>query len=97
MSRVIITAEDVRRLFQIIDAYEALVQHLLDQPQSLILSADTPFDLPQYMAAIESYVIQRSLHLAKWNIAHAAKHLKVKRTTLADRIKKLGVTRPDES
>ena len=47
-------------------------------------------DLPRYLAAIERDLIQRSLERTNGNRNRAAELLRIKRTTLVEKLKRLG-------
>ena len=51
---------------------------------------DEGLDLPRYLADIERDLIQRSLERTKGNRNKAAELLRIKRTTLVEKLKRLG-------
>jgi sigma-54 specific flagellar transcriptional regulator A len=60
------------------------------QPQDLDLSTDG-LPLKEYLEQIEVSLIRRALHDTDGVIAHAAGRLKVRRTTLAEKMKRYGI------
>ena len=53
-------------------------------------------DLKQHLADIECALIHQALEESNWVVAHAAKRLKMGRTTLVEKMRKLGFSRRDE-
>ena len=97
---------NVRQLENAIERAAALSsgRHQIDvadlppEVQSIPAPASTPFvefpegglDLPGYLAAIERDLIQRSLERTGGNRNRAAELLRIKRTTLVEKLKRLG-------
>jgi sigma-54 specific flagellar transcriptional regulator A len=53
-------------------------------------------DLKEHMTQIESNLIRQALEDSNWVVAHAAKRLQMGRTTLVEKMRKLGLQRQDE-
>ncbi len=53
-------------------------------------------DLKEHMTQIESNLIRQALDDSNWVVAHAAKRLQMGRTTLVEKMRKLGLQRQDE-
>ncbi|MBT8447743.1 MAG: sigma-54 dependent transcriptional regulator, partial [Gammaproteobacteria bacterium] len=53
-------------------------------------------DLKQHLADIECALIHQALEESNWVVAHAAKRLHMGRTTLVEKMRKLGFSRRDE-
>ncbi len=51
--------------------------------------------LKAYLENIETALIRRALHQCNGVIAHAARHLQIRRTTLAEKMKRYGITAAD--
>ena len=61
------------------------------QPQDLELpSGDLP--LKAYLESIEIALIRRALRQTDGVIAHAARYLQIRRTTLAEKMKRYGIS-----
>ena len=60
------------------------------QPQDIELP-DAGLPLKEYLEQIEVALIRRALHEANGVIAHAAQKLQVRRTTLAEKMKRYGL------
>ena len=60
------------------------------QPQDIELPADC-LPLKDYLEQIEVSLIRRALHDANGVVAHAADKLQVRRTTLAEKMKRYGM------
>ncbi len=54
-------------------------------------------DLKEHIASMERMLIRQALSEADGIVAHAAKRLRMGRTTLVEKMKKLGIQRPDEA
>jgi sigma-54 specific flagellar transcriptional regulator A len=53
-------------------------------------------DLKEHLTQIESSLIIQALEAESWVVAHAAKRLQMGRTTLVEKMRKLGLGRQDE-
>jgi two-component system response regulator AtoC len=60
------------------------------QPTPFVDFPDNGLDLPRYLADIERDLIQRSLERTRGNRNKAAELLRIKRTTLVEKLKRLG-------
>jgi len=54
-------------------------------------------DLKEHLAQIETHLIVQALEEENWVVAHAAKRLQMGRTTLVEKMRKLGLARQDET
>ena len=54
-------------------------------------------NLREHLAGMERALIKQALDEADGVVAHAAKRLCMGRTTLVEKMKKLGIQRPDEA
>jgi sigma-54 specific flagellar transcriptional regulator A len=63
--------------------------------QSIRLPKDG-LDLKEHLATMESELIQQALNEAKGVVAHAAKRLNMRRTTLVEKMRKLGLQRAEK-
>ncbi len=61
------------------------------QPQDFALPSDG-LPLKEYLEKIEISLIRRALHDADGVVAHAAERLQIRRTTLAEKMKRYGIT-----
>jgi sigma-54 specific flagellar transcriptional regulator A len=52
-------------------------------------------NLKEYLSKTELALIEQALDETDWVVARAALHLKMRRTTLVEKIKKYGLTRPE--
>ncbi len=74
------------------------------RPRTTALGADPTMvslprvgiDLKEHMTQIESNLIRQALDDSNWVVAHAAKRLQMGRTTLVEKMRKLGLQRQDE-
>jgi len=69
------------------------------QPQAEVVPVDVaafPLDLKQHLANLEYLFIQQSLEESSGIVAHAAKKLKMQRTTLVEKMRKYGIQRAGE-
>ena len=69
-------------------------------PSSLFASASLPaegLDLKNYISKLESTLIEQALDETDWVVAHAAKRLQMGRTTLVEKMRKLGLMRRDSA
>ena len=53
-------------------------------------------DLKEHMAQIEATLIEQALEDSDWIVAHAAKRLRMGRTTLVEKMRRLGLERQDD-
>lgn len=65
----------------------------VSEPESL---PEDGLDLKQHLANLEYLLIKQALEEASGVVAHAAKKLKMQRTTLVEKIKKYGIQRDNE-
>ncbi len=54
------------------------------------------FDLKEHLVKTELAVIQQALDDADWVVAHAASYLNMRRTTLVEKMRKYGLSRPEK-
>lgn len=66
------------------------------QPQDFELP-DGNISLKSYLENVEIAVIRRALHETNGVIAHAARHLQIRRTTLAEKMKRYGIKSRDNT
>lgn len=94
------------------DVSDSVVQSLLDaaansvddtsEPAAPVASGGMPslpqegIDLKEYLADIECSLIQQALEEADGVVAHAANRLKLRRTTLVEKMRKYGLQRSEE-
>ncbi len=71
--------------------HEALLQIIR---QDEILSADG-IDLKEHLVKTELALIGQALDESDWVVAHAASYLNMRRTTLVEKMRKYGLTRPE--
>jgi sigma-54 dependent transcriptional regulator, flagellar regulatory protein len=68
-----------------------------------VLATATPrlprsgLDLKEHLTTLEFELIQQALEESNWVVAHAAKRLKMGRTTLVEKMRKFGLNRGDEA
>lgn len=68
-------------------------------PESFTAGSVLPIeglDLKEYLAALEQNLIQQALDEAKGVVARAAERLRIRRTTLVEKMRKYGMTRREE-
>ena len=85
------------------DGYVMPVSPPQDVPPSTVFAETAPVRLPQsgidlkeHLTQIESGLIIQALEEENWVVAHAAKRLQMGRTTLVEKMRKLGLGRQDE-
>lgn len=74
------------------------------RPSIVTLGSTTPpshlprvgLDLKEHLTQIETNLIRQALDDSNWVVAHAAKRLQMGRTTLVEKMRKLGLERQDE-
>ncbi len=54
-------------------------------------------DLKEHLSSLECMLIRQALHEADWVVAHAAKRLKMGRTTLVEKMRKFGLQREESA
>ena len=54
-------------------------------------------DLKEHLIDVEYRLIEQALYDAGGVVAHAAKRLKLGRTTLVEKMRKFGINRPDKA
>lgn len=72
---------------------EALLQ-ILSQEQ--LINSDG-IDLKEHLVKTELALISQALDEADWVVAHAANYLNMRRTTLVEKMRKYGLTRPERA
>ena len=75
-------------------------ENSLDLSSMVVSSQTLPregLDLKAHLARMERMLIRQALGEADGIVAHAAKRLHMGRTTLVEKMKKLGIQRPDEA
>lgn len=70
---------------------EALMQ-IISQDQSLTSDG---IDLKEHLVKTELALISQALDESDWVVAHAASYLNMRRTTLVEKMRKYGLTRPE--
>jgi len=85
------------------DGYVMPLAHLPELAPAALFADNAPVRLPQsgidlkeHMTQIESGLIIQALEEENWVVAHAAKRLQMGRTTLVEKMRKLGLGRQDE-
>ncbi len=71
---------------------EALLEML--NPDSLLRDG---IDLKEHLIKTELALINQALHESDWVVAHAANYLNMRRTTLVEKMRKYGLTRPERA
>jgi sigma-54 specific flagellar transcriptional regulator A len=66
-----------------------------EEPQSSRLPR-SGIDLKEHLTRIEADLITQALEEENWVVAHAAKRLQMGRTTLVEKMRKLGLNRHEE-
>lgn len=74
----------------------ALKEDLARRPQDVEPTKDSTGQAGPERRAVESDSVREVLEATGWNVAEAARLLRVSRTTLYKRIAELGIRRPDE-
>jgi sigma-54 specific flagellar transcriptional regulator A len=75
------------------------VQPLPRLPGAAAALAELPssaIDLKEHLAKIETSLITQALEAENWVVAHAARRLQLGRTTLVEKMRKLGLNRQEE-
>ena len=85
-----LTLSRTRAWIDVGDLPRELQQASLSEPAVLPAIPEEGFDLPAYVAAIERQLIQRALDDTDGNRQQAARRLGVKRTTLVEKLRRLG-------
>ncbi|QLZ69585.1 sigma-54-dependent Fis family transcriptional regulator [Legionella sp. PC1000] len=70
---------------------EALLE-VMDQEQ---ISTAEGIDLKEHLVKTELALISQALNESDWVVAHAASYLNMRRTTLVEKMRKYGLTRPE--
>jgi len=60
-------------------------------PDSLMTLPEAGLDLREHLLAIERSLVQQALERANGTVAHAARLLNLRRTTLVEKLRKLGI------
>lgn len=63
--------------------------------QNLAISSEG-IDLKEHLVKTELALISQALNESDWVVAHAANYLNMRRTTLVEKMRKYGLTRPEE-
>ncbi|MBI1195064.1 MAG: AAA domain-containing protein [Gammaproteobacteria bacterium] len=107
----VVTARDLPPKFRVDDIEEAYAPPLAaaaagimpEVPNGEVMSAfDSPrlprdgIDLKQHLSDLEYNLIKQALDEADGVVAHAASRLRLRRTTLVEKLRKYGLQRPDE-
>ncbi|MEM0954973.1 MAG: sigma-54 dependent transcriptional regulator [Pseudomonadota bacterium] len=66
-------------------------------PQEADLAAGDSLDLKAYLCKVERYLMLQALEQNDWVIARAAKQLHLQRTTLTEKLRKHGISKPESS
>lgn len=77
-----------------INERDALMQIISQEP-----AAQEPvecFDLKEHLIKTELALISQALEESDWVVAHAASYLNMRRTTLVEKMRKFGLTRPEK-
>ncbi len=61
------------------------------EPDSLTVLPEAGLDLREHLLAIERALVQQALDRANGTVAHAARLLNLRRTTLVEKLRKLGI------
>ncbi|PWY54804.1 sigma-54-dependent Fis family transcriptional regulator [Legionella qingyii] len=68
---------------------------LLEAMSQEQLSGTEGIDLKEHLVKTELALISQALHESDWVVAHAASYLNMRRTTLVEKMRKYGLTRPE--
>ncbi|KTD68822.1 MULTISPECIES: sigma-54 dependent transcriptional regulator [Legionella] len=68
---------------------------LLDAMSQEQISSTEGIDLKEHLVKTELALISQALNEADWVVAHAASYLNMRRTTLVEKMRKYGLTRPE--
>lgn len=90
------SAFDIRSIEQAV-ASISLMEGNSDQVSGSIQLPKEGLDLKDYLAEIEQGFINQALDLSEGVVAHAAKLLRMQRTTLVEKMRKYGMQRPEEA
>lgn len=63
--------------------------------QEQIAASTEGIDLKEHLVKTELALISQALNEADWVVAHAASYLNMRRTTLVEKMRKYGLTRPE--
>ncbi|GAB3393777.1 transcriptional regulator FleQ [Azotobacter armeniacus] len=69
----------------------------LPDPATLVLLPPEGLDLKDYLAALEQTLIQQALEDSAGVVARAAERLRIRRTTLVEKMRKYGMSRREDS
>lgn len=73
------------------DERDALLEIISQEP----LASTDGIDLKEYLVKTELALISQALDESDWVVAHAASYLNMRRTTLVEKMRKYGLTRPE--
>ncbi|QDQ41008.1 sigma-54-dependent Fis family transcriptional regulator [Legionella geestiana] len=69
---------------------------LLEMPARSMLLNGQGIDLREHLVKTELAIISQALEESDWIVAHAASYLNMRRTTLVEKMRKYGITRPEK-
>lgn len=97
----VVDSTDLPDKYQASDSLrDVAAESSLDLSSMVVSSQTLPregLDLKEHLANMERLLIRQALNEADGIVAHAAKRLRMGRTTLVEKMKKLGIQRPDEA
>ncbi len=92
---------DLPERYQAAELLESLPQietlPTVGTPATVSTLPPSGIDLKQHLTDIETSLIRQALEESNWVVAHAAKRLGLGRTTLVEKMRKLGLQRPGEA
>lgn len=88
---------DVRSIEQAVASMSSFMEGNTAQPSGSIQLPKEGLDLKDYLAEVEQGFINQALDLSEGVVAHAAKLLRMQRTTLVEKMRKYGMQRPEEA
>ncbi|KTC81341.1 sigma-54 dependent transcriptional regulator [Legionella brunensis] len=98
----IVDFEDLPRRFR--KDSKLLIQGVLNSERETLLEILSPdaitsdgIDLKEHLVKTELALISQALNESDWVVAHAANYLNMRRTTLVEKMRKYGLTRPDRA
>ena len=97
----VVDSADLPAKYQASDSLRTVAaENSLDLSAMVVSNQTLPregLDLKEHLAHMEKMLIRQALNEADGIVAHAAKRLRMGRTTLVEKMKKLGIQRPDEA
>ncbi|MDI1352256.1 MAG: helix-turn-helix domain-containing protein, partial [bacterium] len=70
---------------------------LLNIMENASFSNGDGIDLKEHLVKTELTLISQALEECDWIVAHAAQYLNMRRTTLVEKMRKYGLTRPEKA